>query len=52
MRHSLRTGLEELTALRFAILEGDYCTAAAGNSNPRSDGETAGSANPESERPA
>ena len=29
MRHSLRTGLEELTALRFAILGGDYCTAAA-----------------------
>jgi hypothetical protein len=49
----LRTGLEELTALRFAILGGDYCTAAAaGNSNPRSDGERAGSANPESERPA
>src|SRR4029077_15426731 len=48
MRHSLRTGLEELTALRFAILGGDYCTAAAaaaGNSNPRSDGERAGSAN-------
>jgi hypothetical protein len=32
MRHSLRTGREELTALRFAILGGDYCRAAAGNS--------------------
>jgi hypothetical protein len=37
----LRTGREELTALRFAILGGDYCTAAAGNSNPRSDREQA-----------
>ena len=52
MRHSLRTGREELTALRFAILGGDYCTAAAGNSNPHSDGERAGSANPKGERPA
>jgi hypothetical protein len=34
MRHSLRTGREELTALRFAILGGDFCTAAAaGNLN-------------------
>jgi hypothetical protein len=47
MRHSLRTGREELTVLRFAILGGDYCTAAAGNSNPRSDGERAGRANSE-----
>jgi hypothetical protein len=34
MRHSLRTGREELTALRFAILGGDFRTAAAaGNLN-------------------
>jgi hypothetical protein len=37
----LRTGREELTALRFAILGGDYRTAGAGNSNPRSDREQA-----------
>jgi hypothetical protein len=34
MRRSLRTGREELTALRFAILGGDFCiAAAAGNLN-------------------
>jgi hypothetical protein len=52
MRHSLRTGREELNALRFAILGGDYCTAAVGNSNPRSNGEGTGVSNPKGERPA